>query len=192
MARIIPDGWREVSATGAAQRQIETLALLRKGLPDSYTVYHAVHWTNIEQGFSFYGDVDFAIVNAAGELLLIEQQSGFLEETPERPVQEVSRSRHQRAGADRPPEAALRARLIRRPQLDALRVEYLFYCPDYTVRHPETAGIAAERIVDAERARPPVRDHPARAARRARPSAGAIGAGASWTTSCSCNPTPMP
>ena len=27
MARIIPDGWRELSVTGAAQREIETLAV---------------------------------------------------------------------------------------------------------------------------------------------------------------------
>ena len=40
MARIIPDGWRELSVTGAAQREIETLALLADGLPDDYSVYH--------------------------------------------------------------------------------------------------------------------------------------------------------
>ena len=34
MARIIPDGWRELSVTGAAQREIETLAVLADGLPD--------------------------------------------------------------------------------------------------------------------------------------------------------------
>ena len=28
MARIIPDGWRELAVTGAAQREIETLAIL--------------------------------------------------------------------------------------------------------------------------------------------------------------------
>ncbi|GAA4324580.1 ATP-dependent helicase [Pigmentiphaga soli] len=149
MARIVPDGWREVSAAGAARRQIETLALLARGLPDGYTVYHAVHWTNIEHGFSIYGDIDFAIVNAAGDLLLVEQQSGFLDETPDglckkypdRVVNVPARIGRQ--------VATLRGRLVKRPQLENVRVEYLFYCPDYTVRHPETAGIAAERIVDA-------------------------------------------
>lgn len=149
MARIVPDGWREVSAAGAARREIETLAILERGLPDSYTVYHAVHWTNVEHGFSIYGDIDFAIVNAAGDLLLVEQLSGFLEETadglckkyPDRssnvPVQ-IARQL-----------SVLRGRLARRPHLDTIRVEYLLYCPDYTVLHPETAGLAAERIVDA-------------------------------------------
>ena len=78
MARIIPDGWRELSASGAAQREIETLALLAAGLPADYTVYHAVHWTGIDGRYAIYGEIDFAVVNLAGDLLLIEQKSGFL------------------------------------------------------------------------------------------------------------------
>ena len=81
MAAIVPDGWRELSVSGAAQREIETLALLAGGLPDDYTVYHAVHWTNVEARYALYGEIDFAIVNRAGDLLLIEQKSGFLGET---------------------------------------------------------------------------------------------------------------
>jgi hypothetical protein len=56
MAKIIPDGWRELAVTGGAQREIETLAMLAAGLPDSYRVYHAVHWTNVGsgKGFSIY------------------------------------------------------------------------------------------------------------------------------------------
>lgn len=46
MARILPDGWRELAVTGAAQREIETLAQLAD-LPDQYTVFHAVHWTTL-------------------------------------------------------------------------------------------------------------------------------------------------
>jgi hypothetical protein len=48
MARIVPDGWRELSVTGAARREIETLAVLADGLPDDYSVYHAVHWTGMD------------------------------------------------------------------------------------------------------------------------------------------------
>lgn len=59
MARVIPDGWRDLEATGAAGREIETLELLARSLPDAYTVYHAVHWTNLERGFSVYGEIDF-------------------------------------------------------------------------------------------------------------------------------------
>jgi hypothetical protein len=56
MAIIVPDGWREFAhsqaTTGAAAREIETLALLADALSDAYTVYHAVHWTRLEHGYS--------------------------------------------------------------------------------------------------------------------------------------------
>ena len=39
MARIIPSDWRSLEVTGAAQREIETLALLEHALPDAYTVW---------------------------------------------------------------------------------------------------------------------------------------------------------
>lgn len=45
MARIIPDDWQSLAATGAAQRERDTLAMLESTLPDAYTVYHGVHWT---------------------------------------------------------------------------------------------------------------------------------------------------
>ena len=66
MAKIIPDGWRELEVTGGAQREIETLAMLAAGLPDSYRVYHAVHWTNVGsgKGFSIYGEIDFIVVSS--------------------------------------------------------------------------------------------------------------------------------
>ena len=83
MAHIVPDGWRELVVTGAARREIETLSTLHAALPADYTVYHAVHWTNIEHGYAIYGEIDFVVVNRAGDLLMIEQKSGFLDETPE-------------------------------------------------------------------------------------------------------------
>ena len=34
MARIVPDDWKSLAATGAAARERETLALLEEALPD--------------------------------------------------------------------------------------------------------------------------------------------------------------
>ncbi len=151
MAKVFPDGWNELAVTGAALREIETLRLLHDALPDGYSVYHAVHWTNIERGFSVYGEIDFVIVNRAGALLLIEQKSGFLEETPQGLVKRQSeRSRNVPLQMARL-LAEVRERLSRRPGCEQLVIEYLLFCPDYKVRHPETAGIHPERIVDATR-----------------------------------------
>lgn len=63
MARIVPDGWQTMDAIGAMRREFETLESLAQGLPDEYTVYHAVHWTNIERSHAIHGEVDFVIVN---------------------------------------------------------------------------------------------------------------------------------
>lgn len=150
MARIIPDGWRELAVTGAARRQIETLEELEQGLSAAYTVYHAVHWTRLEQGHSVYGEIDFVVVNRAGAMLLIEQVNGFLEEGPEGLLKrhaEKSRSVPLRMARA---VSAFRAKLKLRAAGD-LPIDYQLYCPDYTVRAPAAAGVEPERIVDARR-----------------------------------------
>src|SRR6476469_12430 len=83
MAHIEPSGWREVAVTGSALREIETLARFEHGLPDAYTVLHGVHWTRLDQGFSAYGDIDFILIAPSGRVLLIEQKTGLLQETPD-------------------------------------------------------------------------------------------------------------
>jgi len=153
VAKVIPDGWRELAsadAGGAAERELATLALLERGLPADYTVYHGVHWTRLDEGgFSIYGDIDFVVVNAAGDLLAIEQRSGFLEEGPQGlSSRRRGRDRNVAVGIARA-RHALSTRLAARLGGSAPRIEYLLYCPDHFVRQAHTAGIDAERIVDA-------------------------------------------
>lgn len=151
MAAIVPDGWRELSATGAAQREIETLAVLADGLPDDYTVYHAVHWTNGGPRYALYGEIDFAVVNRAGDMLLIEQKSGFLAETPDGLVKQYpGKSKSVPIQISRM-VTALRGKLANRGDIPGVTIDALLYCPDYTVKFPETAGLVPERIVDARR-----------------------------------------
>jgi hypothetical protein len=151
MARIIPDGWRELSVTGAAQREIETLAVLADGLPDDYSVYHAVHWTGIDGHFAIYGEIDFAVVNLAGDLLLIEQKCGFLDETAAGLVKQYpGKSKSVPVQISRM-VSHLRGKLAARCDIPSVHTDALLYCPDYTVRNPETAGLVPERIVDASR-----------------------------------------
>ena len=151
MANILPDGWRALEVTGAAAREIETLASLADALPDAYTVYHAVHWTHLEHGFSVYGEIDFVVVNLSGDVLLIEQKSGFLIETAEGLVKRYAEKEKSVPLQLARTVSALRAKLHARPGCQAAHVDYLLYCPDYTVRQLETAGIAPQRIVDARR-----------------------------------------
>ena len=145
MAHIHPTGWREMSITGTAAREIETLSYLDEQLSDApYSIYHGVHWTNVEQGFSAYGEIDFIIVAPSGRVLLIEQKSGFLTETPEGLVKSYqSKPRKIRNQILRTIEG-----LVKRFGSD-LSIDYLLYCPDYTVRDPHLAGIDPRHIIDA-------------------------------------------
>ena len=83
MARILPDGWEALEASGAASFEIATLRRLAGELPDDYTVFHGVHWTRLDHGYSVYGEIDFLVLGPHGQVVLIEQKSGPLEETPE-------------------------------------------------------------------------------------------------------------
>jgi hypothetical protein len=149
MARIVPSDWRALEVTGAAAREIETLAQLAAGLPEDLTVFHGVHWTRIERGYAVFGEIDFVVVTPAARVLLIEQKSGFLEETPGGLVKKY-------AGKQKPVATqldrtldTLRRRLAPVVREAPLAIDFLLYCPDYTVRSPGSAGVAPERIVDA-------------------------------------------
>lgn len=183
MARIVPDGWREWSQatlaagsspaadTLSARRQHDLLALLAAALPETYAVYHGVHWTAVDQGFSVYGEIDFVIVNRDGDLLLLMLKTGLLDESGQALLKrERGRMVDLRLQITQT-VGTLQAKLARRPGCEGVRVDYLLHCPDYTVRHPESAGLSADRLVDASRrdqlvrevmrALPPSRTRPA-------------------------------
>ncbi|MFC0253527.1 ATP-binding domain-containing protein [Massilia consociata] len=145
MAHIHPAGWREMSVTGSAAREIETLTLLEKRLSDApYEIYHGVHWTNVEHGFSAYGDIDFIILAPNGRLLLIEQIAGFLNETKDGLVKNYQgkprRIRHQILHT---------IEGFSKRYQGELSIDYLLYCPDYIVKDPQQAGIDPSHIIDA-------------------------------------------
>ncbi|OMG72905.1 ATP-binding domain-containing protein [Burkholderia ubonensis] len=151
MARLIPDDWKSLAATGAAERERETLAALEHALPDSYTVYHGVHWTRAEQGFSVFGEAAFVVVSPAGRVLLIEQKAGFLRETPKGLVKVYLQTERNVPIQLARTQEALHRRLTASLGAGVYGVEALLYCPDYTIRQAAIAGVPSERIVDATR-----------------------------------------
>ena len=145
MAHIHPTGWQEMSVTGTAAREIETLTYLEATLADlPYRVYHGVHWTNVEKGFSVYGEIDFILVAPNGRVLLIEQKSGFLSETPDGLVRNYEGKPRKVANHILRSIKGLTERFG-----SELSIDYLLYCPDYTVRNPNLAGIDPRHIIDA-------------------------------------------
>lgn len=151
MARIVPDDWQHLEATGAAARERETLALLARGLPDGYTVYHGVHWTRLTEGFSVFGEVDFVIVSPAGRVMIVEQKTGFLRETPNGLVKAHLQTERNVAVALARTLEGLHRRLTAAFGAGTYFLEELFYCPDHVVRDPAIAGVSPARIVDATR-----------------------------------------
>lgn len=151
MARILPSDWRSVQVTGAAAREIETLALLEAALPDDLTVVHGVHWSRIQRGFAVVGEIDFVVLSPGGRILLIEQKSGFLEETPEGLVKNYGENRkHVGTQIDRTIDG-LRTRLAPLVRGEPIVIDCLLYCPDYIVKNRAAGGIPDERIIDAPR-----------------------------------------
>ena len=151
MARVIPDGWETISRSGPVGRELETLAVLAAQLPDDYTVYHAVHWTRIEHSHAIYGEIDFVVVNRAGHLLVIEQKSGFLEETADGLAKQYAGKIKLVPVQMGRTVDALRGKLMRSLNGLPVIIEHLLFCPDHLVRHPLTAGLSPERIVDSGR-----------------------------------------
>ncbi|WP_343737563.1 ATP-dependent helicase [Achromobacter sp.] len=151
MARIVPDGWQGMDAVGGLRREFETLGVLAQGLPDDYTVYHAVHWTNIEGAHAIHGEVDFVVVNRAGHMMLIEQKCGDLEETSEGLAKNYGGKLKSVPVQMARTVNSLRTRLTRTLQGEYVGIEHLLFCPDYLCKSPQTAGVVPERIVDARR-----------------------------------------
>ena len=80
MAHIIPSDLSRLALSGAHQPEIETLRILKKELPNDYTVFHGVHWTREYKGWTHFGEIDFVILNCSGDLLFVEQKNGALRE----------------------------------------------------------------------------------------------------------------
>jgi hypothetical protein len=151
MARVVPSGWRELQASGAALRELETLGVLADGLPDEYTVFHGVHWTRIERRRAIIGEIDFAVMAPSGHVLLIEQKAGVLREGADGLVKH-----YDNGDKNVPQQLARNADALRNRLRDACQglssfVDAILYCPDYQVRDPGTAGIEPARIVDSRR-----------------------------------------
>ncbi|QTO52416.1 ATP-binding domain-containing protein [Burkholderia latens] len=151
MAQIFPNGWDAIAVSGAAQREIETLEILRRDLPDSYTVYHGVHWTQLDRGFAIFGEADFVVVGPSGRVLVIEQKSGLLEETPNGLAKVYGTTRKSVPAQLARTIAGMHGRFTTAFGSMRYRLEELLYCPDYRVMRPEIAGVNPARIVDARR-----------------------------------------
>ena len=143
-----------INAQYGIAREVETLQWLRCALPDVFTIFHSTHIAWMDNSRLKNREADFLVVNSAGQILMVEQKTGRLEE--------LSAGLHKTYGAVTKNVVVqcndvidglrerYRAANGREAKLD---IQFLLYCPDHTIRNVAAAGIAPEQIVDARRAR---------------------------------------
>ena len=153
MAYIVPGDISQLALAGCHEPEIETLSRLKKELATDYTVFHGVHWTREYRGYTVFGEADFVVVNRAGEVLIIEQKNGRLDET-ENGLEKryAERKRNIPAQVRRSVESIRWKFQWQHGRKRVLALDYLFYCPDHRIVDVNAAGIDPSRVVDATRA----------------------------------------
>src|SRR5262245_8794992 len=124
--------------------------MLQSRLPDDYAIFHGVHWTREYWTDTAYGEIDFAVVNRSGQVLIIEQKNGTLEE---RDVGLVARYPDGDKNVAEQLHRTLdnvRAKFARQhPRQPGLDLDYLVYCPDHRLERLSAVGLNENRVVDA-------------------------------------------
>jgi len=141
MARTLLDVWETLEAGGAAPFEIATLRRLAADLPDDCSVFHGVHWTRLDHGYSVYGEIDFIVVGSQGQIVLIEQKGGPLEETPTGLVKSYRDKQKSVTLQIQRSIDSLQSRFKQGHAGQRLALDYLLYCPDHRVMSPATAGL---------------------------------------------------
>ncbi len=150
MAYLIPSDISRLSLAGADNPELDTLVVLRDKLPNDYTVFHSVHWSNASKNRTAFGEIDFVIINKSGHVLTIEQKNGALEEMDEGLVKRYSAGPKSLDSQIQRNIGSIRDKFSsQHGDEQGLIVDYLIYCPDYRVLKINAAGIDKIRTVDA-------------------------------------------
>jgi hypothetical protein len=150
MAQVFPE-LPHPAARGGLRTELDVVEALGAGLPEEFCVFHGVEWTATDGGArAFHGEVDVVVVDAAGDLLLIEVKAGALREGADGALHK----RYEQGRRDvlqqlRSQFGVVRARL-KAAGLDELRVEQLLVLPHHRLREDNSAW-PRERIVDSSR-----------------------------------------
>lgn len=158
MARLIPDDLGPYAFDpGARAGEIETLRALRDGLGDDYAVYHGVTWARVQRGTSVFGEIDFIVAHRSGWLLAIEQKDAPVTVREGDLVASYRGPGARRGAQDKSVTVqlarnlnALRSEFARRHDGRQLVIDHLLYLPHARLAGALPAGIAPERVLDAD------------------------------------------
>jgi hypothetical protein len=148
MARsLLPSDISELSLSLGETAELRTLEALRSGLPSAYTVFHSVHWSRDAAYQTTFGEADFIVVNQSGEVVVIEQKSGALDESADGLIKRYPDRRKNVATQVHRTLDGIRDQFKRQSGHDIV-LDYLIYCPDYRLRDLNAVGLNVSRIVD--------------------------------------------
>jgi hypothetical protein len=154
MAYITPSDISQLALAGNHAPELETLNFLKTNLSEAYTVYHSVHWSRSYQSGTSFGEIDFVVVNQAGQVLIIEQKNGRLDETDQGLVKNYTDGAKNVGDQVRRSLENIREKFkYQNGPKPALKLDYMIYCPDYSIKQINAATIDADRVVDAGRAK---------------------------------------
>jgi hypothetical protein len=148
MARLLPSDISELSLSLGETAELRTLHTLQSGLPPAYTVFHSVHWSRDAAYHTTFGEADFIIVNQSGEVVVVEQKSGALDETADGLIKRYSDGQKNVATQIHRTLDGIRDQFKRQSGHNIV-LDYLIYCPDHRLRDLNAVGLSASRIVDA-------------------------------------------
>ena len=153
VCRVFPSDFElslDAQSPSSLIREIDTLKILANGLSDAYCVFHSVHWTRaLDPKSRSLGEIDFIVMNRAGELLLIEQKTG--------PLSEINGDLWKSYSSNHPAKS-ITAQLFRnqdgllnkyrKVQNSLLKTTNVLYCPDYKVLDAKVSGLDRNQIID--------------------------------------------
>ena len=150
MAYLQPTDITPLALADARSSEIETLKNLQINLSNDYTIFHSVHWASESATRTEYGEIDFVVVNRAGEVLVIEQKDGDLEESADGLAKRYGNKSKNISSQVQRNIGRIRKKFSKQfgDEL-GLIIDYLVYCPQYRVLDFNGAGIDASRTVDA-------------------------------------------
>ena len=150
MARVFPSDLSKLALAGAHRAELAMLALLRKRLPDDYTVFHGVHWSREYAKWTHFGEVDFVVVNRSGDVLLVEQKNGALADGDDGLVKQYEDGDKNVNDQIRRSVDKVREKFKwQHGSGRKLGLDYLIHCPDHRVVKVNAAALDMTRIVDA-------------------------------------------
>ncbi|SDC94796.1 AAA family ATPase [Paraburkholderia lycopersici] len=139
----------EIDPTSAGEQvELDVLAQLAKGLPESYELFHRVDWANAEPHRDSHGELDIVVVNSAGDVAVLEVKAGEIEATGDGLFKQYGAQRK-----DVGQQAGWQFRsILKRLKSEGLDVR-LLHClvlPHYRVGGEGTIDYPRERIADAD------------------------------------------